>query len=630
MKRNYIHFIKYAICIGLPLLNSCSDDFLEPKALSFFEPTSTFTTREGLQAALTSCDRQAVYVFMGEGAPIYTDLSFSEVVVSRKTDKSTPAQNMDISLTPTSNNNNVDYNKTGWFWDDWYRAIRFANTVISNIDNVEGLDAEIHDQMLSVAYFHRAWRYYNLIFQFGDVPFLTKEAVGPKFNYHSTKMDVIIGKMITDLEYAVEHAPVTANYGNITRGACRHLLVKFYLAAGEFDKAIEQANILIDQSGYALMKDNFGTFINPMPNIHPITRNVIWDLHRPENKAIPENAEVIWVMTQDDDLDNSRLAGQTMRTAVPWWSATNNQAILTPDGEVGMSCSYVDTHDKLDLRKTYGRGVAFFGGTWYSTHSIWDDSNDLRHSSESGNWMRMEDLVYNEPSLEGKSQWYGKHLQLYDDKGNILCPDTIANWFDWPHYKLWIEDKRQELQNNYNGGAANWYIFRLAETYLLRAEAYFLKGDKQKAADDVNEIRKRAHCTKMYSANDMTMGTIMDERARELTYEELRHVELVRISYIFAETGQADEFGKTYTHDRLSQDSYWYERVNRYNNFYNKGVVTNYGNEFKISPYHIFWPIPQSAIDANRTGRINQNYGYSGYEYNEPPYATLEEAIANE
>ena len=222
MKRNYIHFIKYAICIGLPLLNSCSDDFLEPKALSFFEPTSTFTTREGLQAALTSCDRQAVYVFMGEGAPIYTDLSFSEVVVSRKTDKSTPAQNMDISLTPTSNNNNVDYNKTGWFWDDWYRAIRFANTVISNIDNVEGLDAEIHDQMLSVAYFHRAWRYYNLIFQFGDVPFLTKEAVGPKFNYHSTKMDVIIGKMITDLEYAVEHAPVTANYGNITRGACRH------------------------------------------------------------------------------------------------------------------------------------------------------------------------------------------------------------------------------------------------------------------------------------------------------------------------------------------------------------------------------------------------------------------------
>ncbi|WP_255376674.1 RagB/SusD family nutrient uptake outer membrane protein [Bacteroides sp. An322] len=80
----------------------------------------------------------------------------------------------------------------------------------------------------------------------------------------------------------------------------------------------------------------------------------------------------------------------------------------------------------------------------------------------------------------------------------------------------------------------------------------------------------------------------MDERARELTYEELRHVELVRISYIFAETGQADEFGKTYTHNRLSQDSYWYERVNRYNNFYNKGVVTNYGNEFKISPYHIF------------------------------------------
>lgn len=626
------NLIKHSLlALSLPFIVGCSESWLDPEPLSFFEPSKTFATREGLQAALTSCDRQVIYCFMGEGSPMYTDLSFSDVVVSRKTDKSTPAQNMNVSITPTSENNHTDYNKTGWFWDEWFRAIRFANTVVSNIDKAEGLDKTAHDEMLSVAYFHRAWRYYNLIFQFGDVPLITQEAAKPKFNYHSTKMDVIIKKMITDLEYAIQYAPVKADYGNITRGACRHLLVKFYIAAGEFQKAIEQANILINQSGYELMQEPFGTNVNPMPAIHPITRNVIWDLHRPENKTIPANKEVIWVLAQDDNLENSRLSAQTMRTAVPWWSQTNDRQIITPDGQSGMSSSYAETYENLDLRKTYGRGVAFFGGTWYSTHSIWHDSDDLRHSRETGNWMSMEDLVYNNIRLKNSNNpWYGKKIRLYGDQANILCADTIANWFDWPHYKLWIEDKRNEKVNNYNGGAASWYVFRLAETYLLRAEAHFWKGELQNAANDINEVRKRSHCTLLYDEADIHMGVIMDERARELTYEELRHVELVRISYLFAQTGKSDEFGKTYTPDRLSTDSYWYERVSRYNNFYNKGVKTLYGNEFKISPYHIFWPVPQSVIDANRKGRINQNTGYSGHEKNEPSYSTLEEALQGE
>jgi hypothetical protein len=131
----------------------------------------------------------------------------------------------------------------------------------------------------------------------------------------------------------------------------------------------------------------------------------------------------------------------------------------------------------------------------------------------------------------------------------------------------------------------------------------------------------------MYSPDEITMGTIMDERARELYYEELRHMELSRVSYIFALTHQTDEFGKSYSEDQLSQGSYWYERVKKYNNFYNKGVSTVYGAVFTISPYHLFWPVPQSDIDANREGAINQNFGYSGYERNTPPIDNLQEAL---
>ena len=52
--------------------------------------------------------------------------------------------------------------------------------------------------------------------------------------------------------------------GMINKGACRQLLIKCYLANGDFQKAKEQADILIDQSGYSLMQDEFGTFSNPI------------------------------------------------------------------------------------------------------------------------------------------------------------------------------------------------------------------------------------------------------------------------------------------------------------------------------------------------------------------------------
>ncbi|MBE7171294.1 MAG: RagB/SusD family nutrient uptake outer membrane protein [Williamsia sp.] len=619
--------------LALALLSgtSCKKEFLAPDPLSFYEPSITFSTKEGLQAAINSNNRNLRYIWYGDAAPLLTDLLFSDVAIDGTTDKSGPAQDINALVTPTSDNNNDNTNKINYFWLEGYKGVKYANSIISNIDRVENLDKTLHDQMLGAAYFHRAIRYYWLVFQFGDVPLLTKEITKPKFNFKSTKASVIIEKMISDLEFAVAHVPATADYGNITKGACMHLLIKFYLAAGKFDEAITTANTLINSSGYALMTNNFGTFVNPMPAVHNITDNVIWDLHRSQNKSIPANKETIYNVISREDFANSRLDVFSMRNGTPFQSGTGNQLITTPSGKAGVSSSYTLTASLIDQRKAYGRGIAKTRPTWYSSHLIWDDTSDLRHNSRVGNWMRMEDLVYNNPSLKTSNDpYYGKPLQLYNSAGKLLVTDTIRCWFDWPHYKLWVESPRAETVDNYNGGATDWYVFRLAETYLLRAEANYWKGNLAAAAEDVNAVRRRAKCTKMYTAANINIGAIMDERARELYYEEFRHVELSRVSYIFATTQKADEFGKTYTLDNLGQSSYWYERVSRYNEFYNKGVKTVYGALFTISPYHRLWPVPQSEIDANREAVINQNFGYSGYNKNVKPNQTLAEALENE
>ncbi|SCC07329.1 hypothetical protein GA0116948_103141 [Chitinophaga costaii] len=68
----------------------------------------------------------------------------------------------------------------------------------------------------------------------------------------------------------------------------------------------------------------------------------------------------------------------------------------------------------------------------------------------------------------------------------------------------------------------------------------------------------------------------------------------------------------------FSTDNYFYDRIIEKNDFYNKGVVTNSGNTFTISPYHVLWPIINSDIQLNIDGHINQNLGYSGSETNVP------------
>jgi starch-binding outer membrane protein, SusD/RagB family len=233
----------------------------------------------------------------------------------------------------------------------------------------------------------------------------------------------------------------------------------------------------------------------------------------------------------------------------------------------------------------------------------------------------MEDIKYNNPALLTikvgnvitPDPYYGKPLQFRNSAGAVLTVDTIRCWFEWPNYKLYVEDP-QRVQPQ--GGNTDWYVFRLAETYLLRAEAYAWKGELAKAADDINAVRTRAKCAP-YEASKVNIGTVLDERARELYFEEPRKTELTRIAYIFAMTGKPAPNGKSYNLASFSDNNYFYDRIMEKTDFYNKGVLTNHADEYTMSPYHVLWPIPQSAIDGNSQGRINQNKGYTGFNLNE-------------
>jgi len=590
------------IVIGMIGLQSCKKDWLKPKPLSIFSPENTLIDVVGFNAALNGCARNLRDEWYGDGAPIISETIFSEVAVEGTDDKTGPAQNLDVCIKPDANLNSVDANKIGWYWTQEWIGVRLANTIISRLPAATAIPDSVRNMIKGKAYFFRAYDYYRLTNQFGDVPCPLKELTSVKTDYASVKREVILQRMKRDLDSAVLWVPWKSDRGDVNKGACYHLLAKIDLALGLFDDAIAAASAVINNGTYKLMTGRFGV------DAGIASKNVIWDLHRPSNKSAAANTEVLFLVT--DGLGNPGAFAngiQSMRQAAPGISIAG---IRTPNGGTGISPL---ANIEIDNMQLYGRGIGRCRSTSYHYNEIWDDVNDLRHDSTSGNWMYMENLRYSNPALKNVDPYYGQRLRLYSSTGTLLCSDTLRQWYPWPHYKIYIPD----IENTpMRGGHTEWYVARLAETYLIRAEAYVWKGDMANAAADVNKVRQRAGCAP-YTAANMSIGAILDERARELYYEEGRKTELTRIAYLFAKTGKPYN-GKTYALNNFSLSNFMVDRILEKNVFYRTNFVTIHQDMFKISQFHVLWPIPQSAILGNTDGRINQNIGYSGADLNVP------------
>jgi len=613
--------ILYSLCIGSMAVFtfSCSKDWLKPKPLSFYEPDVALADAQGMYSALTACERNMRHEFFGDAAPILTEIIQSEVAVEGTTDKAGPQMDMDIALLPDADLNHNDRTKVGWYWYEGFKGIKYANLIISRIDAGTFKDENEKNAILGAAYFQRAYRYFKLVHQFGDVPFIDKVINEPKYDFYSYDRWSILEKLRKDLEFAYQWVPERVDRGRTSKSACGVLLMKVCMALADFDRAIAIGKEIV--AIHPLMKSRF-TVNKSRPNT-----NLMFDLHSVEAKLDGANTEGLMYVVSYPGVDGSDRI-RTMRNGVPFW---NNGGIKTPDGKTGAGLSLAadETDLSLDLNKNYGRGIGRLRPTWYFTNQIWrpgKEDNDLRGIFNRDSWRKMEDLKYNEPNLKKTGNpWYGKNLVK---PVGMSVEDSIRLWFSWPHYKLFVPDP---LQTQWEGGETPWYIYRSAEVYLLLAESYYWKNDLGQAAIAINEVRQRAGASQL-TADEINIGELLDERARELYYEENRHIELVRIAYTYAKTRKPCEIfgGRVYdlkqisgpggTNANIKQTgvNFWYDRVVAKSNFYNKGVKHKWA-EYKISVHHILWPVPANAINTNIKGVINQNIGYPGAEKNKTP-----------
>lgn len=609
MKKTIKYTLGCATAMATLLTSTGCSDWLDPKPLSFFTPENTFNTYAGLKTSTDMLNRDVryfdYYPTSGSADPcILSEYFFSEMAVNGRTDATNAPCDLVRQITPSANltGNASQINN---YWTYLYKGIKDANTIYDRAQGVE-MTPEQKGEIEALACFHRAFRYYRLVHQYGDVPFIIHEVTGPRYDFYTTSREAILRYLKEDLERTAPYLSNNVYIGMVTQAAAYHLLTKINLALGEFEDAVESANKVIGDGVHHLMTERFGVDKNDP------TKDVVWDLHQSDNKALPENKEVLYMVIDryDAGSDMRSPAGlEIKRQIVPWYSASGQ--ILTPAGEAG----FADNDEKKNpYLLEYGRGLNTCRATWYHQYQIWNlDNTDYRHKP--GNWMHISDLKYNNPALKDKSEWFGKNVRMYADDGTILIKDTIRDWSGWPHYKSNIADQKAGW---WRGGWADWYVFRLAETYLLRAEAYVWLDKNDLAANDLNTVRRRAGAREL-NASEVNISQILDERARELFYEEPRKCELTRIAFLFAKTGKADEKGRTYSMDNFTENNYFYNRIMDRTEFYNKGIKTGVGVEYTIAPHNVLWPISEKAISTNVEGHINQTPGYDGAENNIEP-----------
>ena len=118
MKNNMIKYPKSLLVLGVLLTflaTSCDEEFLDAEPQSFFTPENSLNTPEGLKSLLNRAMVNLRSEYYGDGAPMITENVFSDVSIEGTTDKSGPAQDLNLLIQPDANLNSGNTNRIGWF-----------------------------------------------------------------------------------------------------------------------------------------------------------------------------------------------------------------------------------------------------------------------------------------------------------------------------------------------------------------------------------------------------------------------------------------------------------------------------------------------------------------------------------
>jgi hypothetical protein len=380
-----------------------------------------------------------------------------------------------------------------------------------------------------------------------------------------------IKKELIEIEPVLE---TTTGPGRLTKAGAWGLLAKLYLNAGvwrdiyapkhsfkseDMDKVVEYTDKIISSGAYSLSAD-------------------YWDIFSSNNHS---NKELILAVDQRFDLNgHNRMAyfslanDQRPLPAYPAANGTDGPAITSDFYQ-----SWVSAYGSVDpavadprfYKQNVNPDIECVDAASYRI-----DRGILRGQQYG--------LVYASGAFVKCADGKNKVGKIYNTRGKAPFPPvihtekvdfSIAGSDYSTGYRVEKYEFSQKSQSGRNYGEADIVILRLADVYLMRAEAKLRKAspDAAGALADVNKVRtSRTSNTKASELTSITLDLLLRERGFEFYWEHQRRTDMIRF----------DKY-----------EGVWTEKTN-----------TNVNKRV--------FPIPQTAIDgaSNLTGYMKQNPGY--------------------
>ena len=565
MKYNH-HFYKYlvigcCIFISAVALFSCEDD-LEEVPLDFISASNAFESPNDVETGIVGLYSLARNWYSN------VDEKYMFVYIALGTDEAYYGEdpgggymsNWSTDITPTSS---LPQN----YWTKAFDLVYQANIVLEGIASLdwEGIE-EDKNKYTAEAQFFRAFAYRILVTMYGDVPLVLEAVKSPKIDFERADKAEIYTLIESDLQFATQYLPSKGEEsvaGRLTQGAAWHMLSDIHLAQQEFQEAVDAATHVIEDYGYALMTERFGNQTNYFGS-----ENAFYDLFTINNHNLSSNAESIWVIQNDPDvIGGGRYSGERAFGCAYYRMGSTPDGFKAFRGEL-YEGNYTGYSDAL------GRPVSWARPSTYVAYDIWKGNWDDDRNSEAN---IKRHFYFDNP----ESAYHGQEItwDLYGEGGRSSALKDSTQYI-YPYFMKVAAPYAHYTDLGRSGGGSNHkdlYAMRLAETYLLRAEGYLGLGQNALAATDINTVRERSHASAI-TASDVDIDFILDERARELYTEEWRMLTLMRLGVLV-------------------------DRVRQYNdNPQNPGL--------SIQDHQNLFPIPQTEIDLNTGGVLEQNPGY--------------------
>lgn len=538
----YISHKIMILLLSVGALNTSCDSYLEEEnksSLTFETAKDNPQTFDQLVASVYQRARENTTRYTGDMYYVLEDLGTD--IVTRG----------NIVSGTDEINDYVNFNSLNWaigvYWNNQYSIISAANIAIDNANEVKGVTDEAKTVGVAESKFFRAMAYFNLVENYGDVPLILNQITTATRNYTRASEEAVYSQIVQDLQDAIAGVNETTTiYGRVTKDAARHLLSKVLLTRGY--KTFAVSTDFTNAASYAETVIGNHPLVSTFDSLTSITNQ--------------RNSEVIFAyLFGSNSVSRGWGNSRHMMYKFGFFDYPGLQRTVKGLGPMPTPFYYTLFADNDQ------RAEATFKRVLYADEDFQTTVGGTVVNSVVGDTaIYFPKVAWTQTKIDGVP-----YKVINPDK--YLVSDGITP-VHYPMFKKFDDPTIAFTQPDQPSlGERDMVMMRSGEAYLIAAEAYLKASNPSTAALRLTTLRARAGITTAVTSGQVTIDFILDERARELTGEVNRWMDLKR-------TGKLIE--RTLLHNPHAA----------FNN--------------KLNPKNLLRPIPQGEID-NSGGSITQN-----------------------